>query len=304
MWPLFGTDALLVLAYLLTFLALGCFFYGGFTNNVSQVDRLWSILPIFTSWMFAYVGEFSPVVVLMAVMVTLWGVRLTYNLYVRGGYAMKDGVFTDEDYRWNVARSLFPNPIVWDLFHLLFICFFQISLIIGFTTPILLVAETEDVVFSKYDLAFAAAFLFFLTIETIADATMNRFQAAKYALPPEERAKSSDLRIVAGFNFTGLCKYSRHPNYFCEVMQWVVLYLWGSYHVGTWKNWCLLFVVELTAVVYGSTYVCEPVSSSKYPLYKEYQKVTSRFIPFFPIHYKRFVTMVSKSEWRVFCKHS
>ena len=49
MWPLFGTDALLVLAYLLTFLALGCFFYGGFTNNVSQVDRLWSILPIFTS---------------------------------------------------------------------------------------------------------------------------------------------------------------------------------------------------------------------------------------------------------------
>ena len=62
--------------------------------------------------------------------------------------------------------------------------------------------------------------------------------------------------------------------------------------------------MELTAVVYGSTYVCEPVSSSKYPLYKVYQKVTSRFIPFFPIHYKRFVTMVSKSEWCVCCKHS
>ena len=305
MWLLFRSDTLLVLAYIVTFLAIGCFFYGGFTDNMSQVDRLWSILPVFTSWMFAYVGEFSPVVVLMAFVVTLWGARLTYNFYVRGGYAMENGVFTDEDYRWGVVRKMFPNPIAWDLFHLLFICFFQITLIIGFTTPILLVAEKDDrAVFSMYDVAFALVFLFFLVIEATADAVMNRFQTAKYALTPEERAKSEDLRIVAGFNFTGLCKYSRHPNYFCEVMQWIVLYLWGSYHVGTWKNWSLLFVVALTTVVYSSTYVCEQVSASKYPLYKEYQKVTSRFIPFIPIHYKRFVTMVSKSEWRLFYKHS
>ena len=128
---------------------------------------------------------------------------------------------------------------------------------------------------------------------------MNRFQAAKYALSPEERAKSDDLRIVAGFNFTGLCKYSRHPNYFSEVMQWVVLYCWGSYRIGVWKNWSLPFVVILAILVFASTFICEPVSASKYPLYKEYQKVTSRFIPFIPILYKRFVTMVKKSEWCV-----
>lgn len=298
---LFGSDILLVLAYLLISLVMFCFLYGGLTNNVSQVDRLWSILPIFTSWMFAYVGEFSPVVVLMAFVVTLWGARLTYNFYVRGGYAMKNWVFTDEDYRWGVMRKAIPNSVCWDCFHLFFICFFQITLIIGFTTPILLVAESDanSKPLSMYDLGFAALFLFFLAIETIADATMNRFQAAKYALSPEERAKSDDLRIVAGFNFTGLCKYSRHPNYFSEVMQWVVLYCWGSYRIGAWKNWSLPFVVILAILVFSSTFICEPVSSSKYPLYKEYQKVTSRFIPFIPIHYKRFVTMVKKSEWCV-----
>lgn len=293
-----GIDPYLLLVYVVFLISLACYFYGSFTNNVSQVDRLWSILPVFYVWAYAYISEFSPVVVLMAVCVSLWGLRLTVNFCIRGGYKMKNGVFIDEDYRWGILRKTITNPVLWDAFHLFFICLFQLYLIAGFTSPVLLVATMEEKILSIewQDYAFAGSFVFFLVIETIADHNMNIFQVAKYAIPEEERCKSDDPRIVAGFNFTGLCKYSRHPNYFSEVMQWVIIYLWGSYHLGEWKNWGLVFVIILFIIVFSSTFVCEPHSASKYPLYKEYQKVTSRFVPFFPYHYNDFLKKVKKQD--------
>lgn len=299
---LFGLNPYLLLAYVVFLISLACYFYGSSTNNVSQVDRLWSILPIFYVWAYTYISELSPVVILMAICVSLWGLRLTLNFYVRGGYEMKDGVFIDEDYRWGILRKAITNPILWDTFHLFFICFFQLYLIAGFTTPVLFVAmmETKQTIVWE-DYWFFGSFLVFLVVEAIADHSMNVFQNAKYALPEEERAKSEDLRIVAGFNFTGFYKYSRHPNYFCEVMQWVVIYLWGSFHLGTWKNWGLLFVCVLAIIVFSSTFVCEPHSLSKYPLYREYQKVTSRFIPFFTCHYREFIEIVKKKQELCVC---
>ena len=148
--------------------SLFCYVYGAITNNVSQVDRLWSILPVVYVWIYALGSNFAPIVVMMAFCV----------------------------------------------------------------------------------------------------------------------------------------KYSRHPNYFSEVMQWVVIYLWGSYHLGTWKNWGLVFVTVLAILVFCSTFVNEPVSRAKYPLYELYQKGTSRFIPLFPIGYSRFIQAVEKRRQSSVCSHT
>ncbi len=61
-----------------------CFLLGEITRNNSQIDKIWSIIPIYYVWHIAYVGDFAPRLVLMAVVVTIWGARLTYNFARRG----------------------------------------------------------------------------------------------------------------------------------------------------------------------------------------------------------------------------
>ena len=52
---------------------------------------------------------------------TLWGLRLTYNFYRKGGYDL-----SEEDYRWRIVIKEFEKyPIIlWEIFHLVFICIF------------------------------------------------------------------------------------------------------------------------------------------------------------------------------------
>ena len=60
--------------------------------------------------------------VLMAMIATAWGARLTYNFNRRGGYSWKfwEGV---EDYRWEVVRKnpVLANDFVFTIFNLFFI---------------------------------------------------------------------------------------------------------------------------------------------------------------------------------------
>ena len=56
------------------------------TKEYSWVDRIWSIIPIVYMWVFAYGANFADVRLnVMAVLVTLWGARLTFNFARKGG---------------------------------------------------------------------------------------------------------------------------------------------------------------------------------------------------------------------------
>jgi steroid 5-alpha reductase family enzyme len=91
-----------------------CFIVGELTRNNSQVDKLWSIVPIYYVWHMAAVGGFTDRMVLMAVLVTIWGVRLTYNFARRGAYTWKFWA-GEEDYRWEILRKRpgFSNKVIW-----------------------------------------------------------------------------------------------------------------------------------------------------------------------------------------------
>ena len=88
-------------------LAISCFIIGEITKNCSQVDKLWSIVPAIYVWMVAFASDMNPRITLMAVMVTIWSIRLTFNFARRGGYSWKfwSG---KEDYRWEVLRQTRP----------------------------------------------------------------------------------------------------------------------------------------------------------------------------------------------------
>ena len=85
-------------------LALLAFLTSEVTRNYSQIDKLWSLIPPIFAWYFAGASGWEPRLVLMAVLATAWGARLTFNFWRRGGYAWPpwSGV---EDYRWAVLRA-------------------------------------------------------------------------------------------------------------------------------------------------------------------------------------------------------
>jgi steroid 5-alpha reductase family enzyme len=260
-----------------------CFIVGEITGNNSQVDKLWSIVPIIYTWFITAQANFPDRMVLMSVLVTIWGVRLTYNFARRGAYQWKFWA-GEEDYRWEELRKRpgFNNRFVWMLFDLFFICAYQNTLIFLFTLPILTVIGSDAYLgLTLTDYILAALFVGFVIWEYIADQQQYDFQTEKYRrinsnLPLEEYEK--------GFVSSGLWSIVRHPNYMAEQSIWIVFYLFSVVATGEWINWSIAGCVLLVILFKGSSDFSEEISARKYPEYKNYQRKVPRFIPFFKIN--------------------
>ena len=81
------TEILKVLITVYVITALSCFIISTLSKNYSQVDKLWSIIPLAYIWIIAIKGNLEPRLLIMAVLVSLWGIRLSYNFSRRGGYS-------------------------------------------------------------------------------------------------------------------------------------------------------------------------------------------------------------------------
>jgi len=91
------------LASIYVCVALYCAVAGELTGNVSQVDRLWSVIPaVYALYAAHFTAASSARVNLMAALVCVWAVRLTYNFGRRGGYSSWLPWRGEEDYRWEV----------------------------------------------------------------------------------------------------------------------------------------------------------------------------------------------------------
>ena len=130
-----------------------------------------------------------------------------------------------------------------------------------------------------YDLPLAILFSIFLSIETIADYQMYEFQEGKRQQILSRRfSQKGDDRFVDGFHYTGLYKYSRHPNYFAELGQWFIIYLLSCVGNKTFMiNWTIIGVLNLCFIIYKSMNLTESITWFKYPKYKIYAKRTSQF---------------------------
>ncbi|HET8990760.1 MAG TPA: DUF1295 domain-containing protein [Acidimicrobiales bacterium] len=238
------------------------------SGDTSWVDRLWSILPVLYTWVFAWAdhGRDAPLDVLAA-LVTLWGARLTFNFARKGGYR---GV---EDYRWAVLRARMSR---WQfqLFNLGFIVLAQNALLVLITTPAWRAYQhRRDAHLGLADALVAALFLIALALETLADEQQWRFQETK------RFARAAGRPLEAHFLTTGLFAYSRHPNYFFELAQWWLVYALGALALGHPLDWTLLGPIVLTGLFVGSTRFTEEISAAKYPTYADYQARVSAIVP-------------------------
>lgn len=292
-------DALVVGWFLCIVFIVYSFVWSIVGNNCSKVDQIWSIVPVLYCWhFFAHYykvhGAIHHRLLLLCVLVTLWGVRLTFNFWRKGGYGT---FFThEEDYRWPIIREKM-HPVVFLIFNLSFIATYQNVLLFWIAVPAFEVMRGSTNL-GMQDMVLAAMFSLLLLMETVADEQHWVFQSAKHSIPAAERANLADKELRQGFFQSGLFKYSRHPNYFAEQSMWVCMYLFSvpfstvapAVAAGTpgWRalwdvmNWTGLGCVQLMLLFQGSMSFGEAITLSKYPTYRDYQKITSMCIPMIP----------------------
>ena len=269
-------DALLIVVITAAVASIACWVLSLITRDTSWVDRAWSIVLVVYAWIFV-VGGFSrgdgsARIVVMAVLITAWGIRLTANFARKGGYT---GM---EDYRWAILRKRM-RPWQFQIFNLLFIVGYQMTLLVLITLPVDVAARHPSSL-TIWDLLFAAAFIFFLLGETVADQQQWSFH---------QRKKQAGGVLPPGFATQGLFRYSRHPNFFFEQAQWWALYaigataavVSGAGALGV-VNPTIVGPALLSVLFIGSTIFTESITSSKYLDYASYRRTTSMLVPWLP----------------------
>ncbi len=200
----------------------------------------------------------------MAILASVWGVRLTYNFSRRGGYSWPvwEG---EEDYRWEQIRKghylkILQNQFVWNLFNLVFISVYQNFLLLLITTPSFVaytmatnqscVDEEGGAPLKILDYFAIALVLFFIVVESIADNQQYAFQTEKY------RQINAGLELQGeykdGFCQSGLFSVVRKPNYAAEQAIWISFYLFSVSASGRIFNWSMTGWVLLVLLFQGS----------------------------------------------------
>lgn len=311
---------------LMLFWVFFTFFASRLTGNDSWVDRSWSIIPIFFAWIFAcykpeksasvaivdeikkkierdipfltsqsdfpkgsWLAFFDDVPVLFACCITLWGIRLTYNFYRRGGYTMGG-----EDYRWEVLRKwpVFRFKPMWYLFSFGFISFYQLALIWLITVPLWLIPHKTIMLI---DICTAGLFLAMLVIETIADQQQWNFQNEKRNLKPQRKHLKEDY--ANGFLTHGLFGLSRHPNVWAEQQMWVVVF-GASFVYSGGLNASFIGALLLVLLTYSSCLMTEGLSIEKYPCYNAYKKVVPILVPMPSFFSRKQSVKEAIDEWK------
>lgn len=238
------------------------------TREYSWVDRLWPLCPPVYCLIVAADADFASARLnLMAVLVTLWGLRLTFGFARKGGFS-KGG----EDYRWAELRKR-TGEAGFQVLNVVFISAGQMLIVWLFTSPTHQAWLWRETPLNFLDGIAACAFLVFFVGEWIADEQMWRFQEGK------RRKLETGEEVAEPFITTGLFAWCRHPNFFCEMGMWWVFYLFAVGASGQWLDWTGLGFVVLTLLFQGSTQFTESLTLAKYPAYRDYQAITPRLIP-------------------------
>ena len=257
--------------------AILCFIVSELTSNYSQVDKLWSLMPAAYGWI-TVATVHSTRLILMASLMTIWGLRLSYNFFRKGGYNIIPWK-GEEDYRWKIIREtrFLKGRFRFGLFNLLFISLYQNIVIFLFSSPLLIAALHPEKQLTIVDFIAGILMGAFIITESISDNQLFKFHQEKKNPGKEENKYKESLK--KGFLTEGLWRYVRHPNFTSEQAIWICFYFFGVAASGQWINITLAGPVLLVLIFIGSSQLTESISGKKYSGYTVYQKEVPKFIP-------------------------
>lgn len=233
-------------------------------QNASFYDAYWSVAPLAIAlyWTLAAVSE-DVVFARQTVVVTLvflWGLRLTYN-WARQWQGLGHEDWRYADFRARSKRwfwlvelwgiEMMPTMVVF----LGCLCLY----------PAL---STGTSAFGPLDGIAIAVTAGAIMIEATADEQLRRFVKTK--------------RQPGDIMATGLWAYSRHPNYFGEIMFW-----WGLFIFALAADSCYWWTIAGPLVMtllflFISIPMMDKRSLERRPGYEEHMKRVSALIPWFP----------------------
>ena len=230
-------------------------------QNVTIVDSLWGLGFVLIAWITYFsAGGFMDRSLLIAVLVSFWGLRLCAYLSIRNwgkGEDPRYGLWRKKsgDRFWIV--SLFKVFLLQALF------MWVISLVLQF-------GQLSSVPnrFTWLDVFGVGIWSIGFIFESIGDWQLSHFKA-----DPANKGKVMDK---------GLWAYTRHPNYFGECLIW-----WGFFFI-TLSNpnnwWTVISPLIITIVLLKMTGIplTEETIVKTRPGYEDYIRRTSAFIPRFP----------------------
>lgn len=231
------------------------------TNNAGVVDIGWTFGIGGAVLIFALlVPAYTPRKLIVAAMTAVWSLRLGLHLVHRVGREPEDG-------RYQLIREWAGKNAQTFLFW-----FFQLQAawILLFALPQLIAMQHPAPALRIWDFAAVAIWLVSLTGESIADRQLAAFRA-------DPTNKGKVCRV-------GLWRYSRHPNYFFEWLHW---FAYCSIAIGMhpW-GWLTLLgpalMLYLLLCVTGIPPTERNALRSRGDAYREYQRTTSAFFPWFP----------------------
>ncbi len=257
---------ILITSLISIFIFMTLFWYiGKRINNYAIVDVAWASALVLLCTIYFIMGNgFLLRKILILGMVGFWGLRLGgYLLFTRilGGHG-EDERYANfrKDYGEHANRKFFTN-----------IFMFQGLLDVFLSIPFLLACLNPVPEFQIYE--FIGLGIFFIAIigESIADRQLHSFKSK-----PENKGKNCEI---------GLWYYSRHPNYFFEWLIWVSYFLVSIspvFGILGFLGILPMIVMYIFLTKFSGVPMAEKLSLEKRgDVYKEYQRTTSAFIPWF-----------------------
>lgn len=225
-------------------------------NDVA--DIAWGIGFIFLSWAsFILSGTSTKTALLSNMLVTIWGARLAWHIYRRNRNK-------SEDYRYQEWRKQWGS-----LFYIR--SFFQVYLLQGLflyliVTPVIFINLIKPLTLPF--LGYCGVFIWIIgfIFESVGDKQLAHFL----------KQRTDKNQVLQ----TGLWRYSRHPNYFGEVTQW-----WGLFLIALSLGGGFTIIGPITITILILFVSGIPLLEKKQnlnPLYRDYAKRTSKFIPLPP----------------------
>ncbi|MCA9603040.1 MAG: DUF1295 domain-containing protein [Myxococcales bacterium] len=214
------------LIFTFVLLALGAAALWGLSlrdDDVSIVDIGWGLGVVLVTWVALAHSYPTERHWLLAILVTLWGVRLSGHLYLR---------HEGEDTRYQRIRDRHGDAFRYSSMYLVF--GLQAALLWFIALPLQICELTDPHPSPELGtLDSLGMVLFFLgfAIETGADVHLYLWKR-----DPANLGKVLDA---------GLWKYSRHPNYFGEILVW-----WGFYFVAAASGWAAIGIWSPILVAY------------------------------------------------------
>ena len=230
-------------------------------EDASIADVGWGLGFVLLAWLYCLL---SPTLTsrswLVAVLITLWGARLSWHIFRRNhGQA--------EDPRYRAMRASHGRAFWW---RSLFTVFWLQGAILWFVAlPVLAaVRAVQPAALTIVDGVGAVLFAGGLGFEVVGDYQLQRFKAR-----PPNRGRVLDR---------GLWRYTRHPNYFGDATLWWGLYVIASATPGGWLTLLSPALMTFLLIRVSGVRLLEDGLKASKPGYHAYITRTPPFFPWRP----------------------